>query len=155
MRQFDNSTIRQLSHETTISHSPTETSKLAQDLASQIKPGSILALCGDLGSGKTTFTQSLAKALGITQRVTSPTFILMRQYPLPQSSGMFYHLDLYRIGSPEDIKSIDLEELIAEGTNIIVIEWPEKIETILPPHTLKIYFKTTSATTREITLSSL
>lgn len=137
-----------------LSSSVNQTHQLARNLAQQLKPGSILALYGELGSGKTTFTQGLACALNITKPIKSPTFTLMRQYPLLENKGMFYHLDLYRIQSAEDIKSLDFQELITEKTNIIAIEWPEKIESLLSPHAIKICFQTISTTTRQIILDS-
>lgn len=137
-----------------ISQSTTDTLKIAQDLANNTKSGVVIGLYGDLGAGKTTFTQGLAQALGVIQPVKSPTFTIMNQYPLPTGKGNFYHLDLYRIKSINDIKSLDLEELIQENIHIIVIEWPEKIADLLPSNTIKIYFKTLSENQRSITIQN-
>jgi len=135
-----------------ISRSPTNTNKFAQQIASGLKPGSVLALYGDLGAGKTTFTQFLAHALGVAKTPTSPTFVIMRSYPLPNTKEQLHHLDLYRINSAADIKALDVEELIKEGNHILVIEWPEKIEHLLPPHTIKINFETLTETKRSISI---
>lgn len=135
-----------------ISNSIADTTKFAQNLSKELKPGSVLALHGELGSGKTTFTQSLAKALGISARLTSPTFVIMRQYQIPSWTGLLYHFDFYRLHVANDAKSFDLNELIAENNNLIVIEWPEIVASILPSHTVHIYFETISDNERRITI---
>lgn len=136
-----------------ISNSLEETAQIATNLGSSLKPGSVLALCGDLGVGKTTFTQSLARSLGIDRNLQSPTFIIMRQYDLPGGGGVFNHLDLYRTSGPDDLKAFDMEELFSDKTAYTIIEWPEKIADILPEHTIKIYFEITGENTRKITIN--
>ncbi len=137
------------------SHSTKETQNLAHRIAKELKPGSILTLKGDLGAGKTTFTQFLGQALGITKPITSPTFTLMKHYSLPNSIGDLLHLDLYRLESDQDLHSIDLNELIDYGHHIIVIEWPERLVTHLPSHTIDIQFFNINDTTRRIHLNNL
>lgn len=107
----------------------------------------MLCLYGNLGSGKTTFVQGLAKGLGIKKRILSPTFIMMRQY------GNFYHVDLYRAENEKGIEGLGLSEIWSDHANIIAIEWPEKIEKILPVDCLKIKFDYIDENRRKITFT--
>ncbi len=126
------------------------TQKLGENFATTVKNGGVVCLYGDLGSGKTTFTQGLAKGLGIKKRIVSPTFIFIRQY-LPH----FYHLDLYRIESLNDAKSLGIEEILSEPKNIVVIEWPEKIREILPEKRTEIFFKYLEENRRSVEIATL
>lgn len=110
----------------------------------------VIALTGDLGSGKTTFMQGFAKALGITQRIISPTFILMRRYPF--SKGVLYHLDMYRLNDNDlsEIENLGLVDIWNTKGNIVVIEWAEKIKGLLPSHTQWISFEYIDENTRKI-----
>lgn len=108
---------------------------LAQELAQKLKPGLVIALNGDLGAGKTTFTQALAKAAGITETVNSPTFVIMNVYTGPIK---FYHFDLYRLNSIEDLENIGGEELIPSSDGVTLLEWAEKIPEILPEKYIQI-----------------
>ena len=134
-----------------------ETKSLAQKLAKDFveKRGPlILALSGDLGTGKTTFTQSFAKALGVKKRILSPTFLIMKRFPLKMSNFQnLYHLDAYRIKAP-DLKKLNVEDVF-KGQNIVLIEWAEKARDLLPPETIWIYFKSLDENTREITTLNL
>lgn len=135
-----------------ITHSEAETNHLAADFAKTVKPGAVVALYGPLGSGKTTFIKGLARGLGISERIVSPTFVLMRSYQLPGKAGYFYHLDLYRLESLKELKSLDLNELIREGTHVIAVEWAEKAEKVLPKNAIKIHFKSLKSTERSVTI---
>lgn len=99
----------------------------------------VIALSGDLGAGKTTFTQSLAKLLGVTEQVVSPTFMIMKMY---ETTHPLYtklvHIDAYRIESDPEIEVLRIPELLAEDGVIACIEWPEKMETFLPKNALRI-----------------
>ena len=135
-----------MNHETIITSSKEETQELAEKLAKTLSPGSIIALYGNLGSGKTTFVQGLAKGLGITKRLISPTFVIVRQYELgirnPESGiKMFYHIDLYRIESQKDLKNLGLKEIINNPENIVAIEWPEKAQNLLPKNRIEIHLE--------------
>lgn len=120
------------------SRSLDDTKKLATQLAEKkfkknnVNHAQVIALSGDLGSGKTTFTQFFAQALGIKEKIISPTFIIMRHHLIPESSKILYHLDLYRIEDPINTKELGLDELLLDINNIILIEWPDKIITNLP-----------------------
>ncbi len=132
-----------------------ETQLFAQKFAKTLKAGDILALYGDLGSGKTTFVQGLAQGFGITQRIISPTFIIMRTYELGIKNKElriknFYHVDLYRTKNERDIEGLSLKEIMEDQNNIVVIEWPEKLGAFLPKHAKKLAFKYISEEEREI-----
>lgn len=135
-----------------ITSSAEETTQAGISLASSLSGGDIVALYGDLGSGKTTFVQGIAKGLGITQRIVSPTFIILKTHTVDNKSDLdtFYHADLYRIETAKDIESIGLKEIFTDKNAILVMEWPEKIEEILPKHTKKIRFSYISDTDRQI-----
>src|ERR1035437_1534068 len=92
-----------------ISCSPEETQALASALAAELKSGAVLALHGELGSGKTCFVQGLARALGVRQPVTSPTFTIVNEY---RGRCPLVHMDLYRIGDPDELLSIDFENYL-------------------------------------------
>ncbi|MBU3957294.1 tRNA (adenosine(37)-N6)-threonylcarbamoyltransferase complex ATPase subunit type 1 TsaE [Patescibacteria group bacterium] len=115
-----------------LTHSPRETQKLGEKISADLKLGDILALYGELGSGKTTFIQGLARGLGIKKRVISPTFVFIRQYPVAghRSPVTFYHVDLYRINEVTEAKGLGLEEIFADPGAIVVIEWADRIKEI-------------------------
>ncbi|CAN5131909.1 tRNA (adenosine(37)-N6)-threonylcarbamoyltransferase complex ATPase subunit type 1 TsaE [soil metagenome] len=137
-----------------ITKSLEETQKIGKEFAQKINGGGLLCLYGELGAGKTSFTQGLAEGLGIKRRVNSPTFIIMRSYVigLQNQAKHLYHLDLYRINSDRDIEGLGVAEILEDPTNIIVIEWPEKAEKILPNNRTNIYFKYLGDDERSITI---
>ena len=130
------------------SFSSAETKSLASELArrvlrekSRVRGAFVVALHGDLGSGKTTFTQGFASELGVKKRITSPTFILMQRHGLRgQQFRNLYHIDCYRIKKAKEFLAIGLREILADPKNIVLIEWPEKIKAILPKSAIKISF---------------
>lgn len=121
-----------------ISNNIDETKKTAENLVKKLKNGDILALYGDLGGGKTTFVQGLAKGLGIKKRIISPTFVIIRSYKVGFKN--FYHIDLYRVEDKKDLESLGIMEIINNPENIVVIEWAEKLEKFLPKKRINIYF---------------
>lgn len=126
------------------------TQKLGFEMAKGLKTGAIFALFGDLGSGKTTFVQGLAEGLGIKNKIISPTFIIVRKY-----EPNFYHVDLYRIEGSKDLESLGLDEILADKSNIVAIEWPEKIEKFLPKKRIDLHFKYLGDDKRQITINKL
>lgn len=139
-----------------LSKSEKETYQIAKDLAQKAQPGDIFTLEGDLGSGKTTFIKGFAKALGIKNEVTSPTFVLLKKYKVLNSNrGIqnLIHVDCYRMDSPEDAYSIGLDEFFGDKEAIILIEWPSKITSLLPKRTKKIKFEYINTSTRKISLN--
>ncbi|MFA5776157.1 MAG: tRNA (adenosine(37)-N6)-threonylcarbamoyltransferase complex ATPase subunit type 1 TsaE [Patescibacteria group bacterium] len=135
-----------------LSTSTTETEKLAKTLAEKVKPEMVLALFGDLGSGKTTFTAFLVKALGFASRVQSPTFVIHRRYKksLGNPIDTIHHVDLYRLTSKKEVLDIGLPEMLQESHSLVLIEWPELAMDFLPRNVLKLYFTTIDENTRRI-----
>lgn len=130
-----------------ITKSAQETANLGQALAKQLleqKRGEakpiVICLYGELGSGKTTFTQGFAKGLGITSRLLSPTFIIVRRYAMPNNSGFLYHLDLYRLKSGTELDGLGLSEIFREPNSVVMVEWAEKLGKFLPQKRIDIYF---------------
>ena len=140
-----------------LSTSTTETEKLAKTLAEKVKPGMVLALFGNLGSGKTTFTAFLVRALGFDSRVQSPTFVIHRRYKrlLGNPIDIVNHVDLYRLTSKEEVLDIGLQEMLQEPHSLVLIEWPELAMDFLPPDTVKLKFETIDETTRRIIVEGL
>ena len=120
-----------------------ETWELARKLAPELKPGDVVCLEGDLGAGKTTFTQGLAAALGVPGRVNSPTFCIVQEHRRLSSSVssplLLVHMDLYRLHNEDDVIAIGWEDYLAEGA-ILVVEWPERAGTLIPPDARHIVF---------------
>lgn len=132
-------------------YSPEETMRLGAALAEKLQQGDVVALYGTLGSGKTTFVRGLARELGITQPVRSPTFTLIHEYPLPVLRTCLYHIDLYRLENPERVQELGLEELFPKG--ITVIEWADRAPNLLPGERIEIHFEVLEGDARQITLS--
>lgn len=120
-----------------VTHSPAETRRLAAELLPQLCPGTVLALHGDLGAGKTCFVQGLAAALGVHQPVSSPTFTLIHEYA---STPPLYHADLYRIRDTDDACGLGLEEYLG-GEGITVVEWAARAAELLPANTWHLTFE--------------
>lgn len=116
----------------------------------------VVCLWGDLGSGKTTFTQGMAKKLGVREVINSPTFLIMKKYPLAgdYKGRNLYHFDMYRIQGKEDLWDLGWNEILAEEKNLVVVEWPEKIKEILPEERIDINFNFISQDTRRIVFRS-
>lgn len=131
-----------------------QTQQLGEAFAQKLKEGDSVFLYGDLGAGKTTFIQGLAKGLGIQRRIISPTFIIMRTYDLPNDKH-FYHIDLYRTQTQEDIEGLGIQEIFSDTHAIVAIEWPEKLEKFSPKKRWEIYFKTVKETEREISIRNV
>ncbi|HSX08942.1 MAG TPA: tRNA (adenosine(37)-N6)-threonylcarbamoyltransferase complex ATPase subunit type 1 TsaE [Candidatus Saccharimonadales bacterium] len=130
-----------------------ETQQVGLTFAKELRGGEVIALYGNLGAGKTTFMQGLAKGLGITRNIISPTFIIMRTYEVSNNDiRTLYHLDLYRIENDEQAVDLGLNDLMGEKDNIVAIEWPDKIENILPEKRINIYFEYLGDDKREIRL---
>lgn len=112
-----------------------ETEALGRDLGKTLQPGSVVALSGPVGAGKSVLTRGIARGLGIDEPITSPTYTIVSEYD--KGRIPFYHMDLYRLESPDEFELIGGEELFY-GKGICVIEWYELIEGLLPEHALII-----------------
>ena len=107
-----------------VSNSPAETEDLGAALAERLKPGTVVAFSGDLGAGKTAFVRGMARGLGISERVTSPTFTIVNEYEggrLP-----LFHFDMYRLGSSDELFDIDWEDYLVRG-GVCAVEWSENV----------------------------
>ena len=107
-----------------------ETWALAREFSKELKPGDVVLLEGDLGAGKTTFTQGLAAFLGARRAVTSPTFCLVVEHPTDRF--LLVHMDLYRLHGEDDVLAIGWEDYLRRGA-VIFVEWPERAGTLIPP----------------------
>lgn len=145
------------------SYSSAETKQFGAELGEQIVSGKlknpnkdaafIFALQGNLGTGKTTFTQGFARGLGIRRRTASPTFVIMRRFAIPRALGKrgvgsvksqfksFYHIDAYRLKKLDSLEPLGLKEIFTDPENIILIEWPEKIMKALPKGAMWLKFR--------------
>jgi tRNA threonylcarbamoyladenosine biosynthesis protein TsaE len=133
------------------SSSAEQTKQIAEELAKNTT-GNIFALNGELGAGKTIFVQGFARGLGIKDKIISPTFVLMRQHYIPAQKKVLYHIDLYRLENLKDIKNLGLEEIWSDQNSIVLIEWAEKIKTLLPKNTVTIRLEKTAEDKRLITI---
>ena len=147
--------------------SPKETQKIASLLAEKIKikktanttrGALVVAMEGELGAGKTVFTQGFAKALKIKAKIKSPTFVLMKHYPIPDSGlrikktiSNFYHLDCYRLKNYKDLLPLGIKEILKEPANIILVEWAERVKPILPRNCIKVHIDHIGSKERKIT----
>lgn len=113
----------------------TATAALAAKLACEAHPGDVIALAGELGTGKTSFARAFVRAFGVGDDVPSPTFTLVQTYDTAR--GAIWHFDLYRLARPEDAYELGLEEAIGEG--IVLVEWPERLGSLLPRERLEIH----------------
>ena len=113
------------------SFSAEETFAIGKELAAQAKPGEVYCLCGDLGCGKTVFSQGFGAGLGVKEPISSPTFTILKEYD--EGRMPFYHFDVYRIGDIEEMDEIGYEDYFY-GDGLTMIEWANLIEEILPEH---------------------
>ncbi len=121
------------------------------------KQATVVFLSGDLGSGKTTFTQHLAKSLGVERTVPSPTFVIRRDYDLKENSGGYkklIHIDFYRLKGPEELKTIGWEEILKNPENLILVEWPERVGEGSVNSNFHLHFRTLDENSREIIFSA-
>jgi tRNA threonylcarbamoyladenosine biosynthesis protein TsaE len=141
---------------------PSQTKKLGGLLAKTIlesgagESARVLALAGNLGAGKTNFIQGFAKGLGIKETINSPTFVILRKYPLANAcSGfeVFYHIDCYRLGSDKELLQLGVEGILKDPASIVAVEWPEIADNLFPRKVLMIEFETLGANERRIVIN--
>ncbi|MCX6703096.1 MAG: tRNA (adenosine(37)-N6)-threonylcarbamoyltransferase complex ATPase subunit type 1 TsaE [Candidatus Zambryskibacteria bacterium] len=141
--------------------------KFLESLSSKNEEATVVGLYGDLGAGKTTFAQGLARALGVFDTIVSPTFVIMKIYEIPSNiklltslpaqTGNFKHLihiDAYRLEKSAEMLHLGWKEIISNPENLVVVEWPERIEDIMPPH-IKIMLRHVSENEREVEVINL
>ncbi len=128
----------------------TQTQQLAEKIGTQLKAGDVVLLSGDLGAGKTTFTQGLAKALSVRGNITSPTFVIARLHPNLGEGPALLHVDAYRLNSLAEIADLDLASDLSRA--IVVVEWPHDMVDDLTDNPIKINFITHSDNENQRTL---
>jgi len=134
-----------------ISASEEVTSRIAKDFADQLKIGDVVALKGELGSGKTFFVKKIAEELGFEGYISSPTFTILNIY---EASTYLYHFDFYRLKDVEEIEKIGFSDLLMEE-GIFFIEWPEKAEELLPDEYFEVRIDIVNATQRNISIKKI
>lgn len=128
-------------------------------LSSLTRHAQVVALKGELGAGKTTFAQGVAKGLGIKEKILSPTFVIIKSYKIQNTRykiQRLYHIDCYRIKDEHDLLALGWDKIVSDPQNLVFIEWPERIQKILPKNTISISFKTIKSSkspARKITFS--
>jgi tRNA threonylcarbamoyladenosine biosynthesis protein TsaE len=130
----------------------TEAAAFARELRPEGERATLVTLSGDLGAGKTTFTQSVARAFGVTEPVTSPTFVLAKAYPLPDGNAFrkLVHVDAYRLEEGKDLASLAFAEAMEEKETLVMLEWPEMVADGLPQASVAIRLETVSDSARAI-----
>lgn len=141
-----------------ITKSTDETQIVAKNIAQEIisnKRANLVLLEGELGGGKTTFSQGFLAGLGVVQNVTSPTFVIMKTYIIPNSEYKVYHLDLYRLNQEWEVLDLGIMDLLKNSNNILLVEWANKTPKLWEnlPHT-KIEFEVLNNTDRAITIKN-
>ena len=125
-----------------------ETAAAGERLAAELGPGDVVALTGELGAGKTCFTQGLARGLGVTGRAVSPTFVLVNEY---RGRLPVHHVDAYRTGSLTELLDLGLDEMFS-GDGVTVVEWADKLFPLLPPATIHVHIEGVGDEPRVITI---
>ena len=123
-----------------IAQSKAQTRTLGRQFARLLRGGEVLAVSGELGSGKTTFVKGLASGLGIKAKIKSPTFVIFNIWPVAKKKLLFYHFDLYRLGSSRDLSDLGFTEIVKNKKHITVIEWPAVAKKLLPKRTIYLKF---------------
>ena len=137
-----------------ISRSTAQTERIGMRLAQFLRPGDVICLAGALGAGKTCLVRGIGRGLGVQGDVTSPTFVLVREHPVPGTDLYLYHIDLYRITSPQEALALGMEEYLY-GNGICAIEWPERAQEVLPPERLWITLDHIGENQRTVTITAM
>lgn len=126
-----------------------ETEQLGESLAEKLKPGDVIALYGNLGAGKTAFVRGLAKGLGLSVRVSSPTFTIVNEY---LGKTPLFHFDMYRLGSADELFEIGWEDYLDRG-GVCAVEWSENVEEAFPPDHIIVRIERTGDSTRTVEIT--
>lgn len=136
-----------------VSTSVAQTERLGIRLGELLEPSDMVCLSGELGAGKTALARGVGRGWGTPLRVTSPTFIMVNEYPRPRDGSILYHIDCYRLERAADIATVGLEDILDDGSAVI-IEWPEHIVDLLPVDRLWITMTYDSPTRRRMRMSA-
>jgi tRNA threonylcarbamoyladenosine biosynthesis protein TsaE len=123
-----------------LTDSSRETLKLGRGFGRLLRGGEVIGLTGDLGSGKTVFAKGVALGLGVKDRVSSPSFTLMKSYPLKRGAKLLLHFDLYRVKKVNELKEVGFAQAVEDEKNIVLVEWPEKAKGLFPKNAVEIKF---------------
>ncbi len=141
-------------------HNLAEFQQVGRDFALGLTPlldrATVVGLYGDLGAGKTTFVQAVAKALGVSETVNSPTFLIFKRYQLPVTGSGYsslVHIDAYRLKNSDELRRLRFSELLADPANLILVEWADRVADLLPKHHHQLHFEFVDDTTRRISFS--
>jgi tRNA threonylcarbamoyladenosine biosynthesis protein TsaE len=134
-----------------ISHSPDQTARLGARLGKLLQPGDVVCLNGEMGAGKTLFSQGVGRGWGAKHPVTSPTYTLVHQHTHTTTGALLYHMDCYRLAGPTDADSVGLDDML-DSDAILLIEWAGKIADVLPDACLMIDFSIHEVTRRKLML---
>ena len=129
-----------------------ESEQFGEALARALPPGSVVAMYGTLGAGKTVIARGFARGLGISEAVSSPTYTIVQEYDIPGSDRRFYHLDLYRIADEQAALGFGVDEFLSDPDAWTLLEWPVRIAGILPPEVIKLHIEVIDENSRQITL---
>ena len=138
-----------------VTHSPEETHSFGMEFSAKLSRGDCVALTGDLGSGKTCLAQGICKGLGVSDQVTSPTYILINEYEGRDTKGLpfpVYHFDLYRLGTPQELVELGCDDFFY-GSGICLIEWAELAGGLLPENTTTIQIETSRVNQRTFNIT--
>ncbi|MFM2374681.1 MAG: hypothetical protein RLZZ234_676 [Candidatus Parcubacteria bacterium] len=139
-------------HVRSVEEMATYAAEVARALPVSNARATVLTLSGDLGAGKTTFTQALARELGVKDTVTSPTFVVMKRYPLTHAHfKTLVHIDLYRIEDESELVPLRIPEDLAHPGNLVVIEWPERARALIPQDACAVHIETEEDDIRKVT----
>jgi len=133
------------------SRSPEQTRRVGMRLGGLLRKGDVICLQGDLGAGKTTLVQGLAQGWGSLDPVSSPTFIIVNIYRRPDD-GQLFHMDAYRLESAPEAAELDLDEMLAQGS--LLIEWPERVQEVLPKDHIWISFEYVAEENRQLIIKA-
>lgn len=135
-----------------ISHSAAQTRRFGARLGMLLRPGDVVGLEGDLGTGKTSLVQGVGQGMGVAEPITSPTFTLVAEYRPPPPAPPLYHVDVYRLeDAPQEALAFGLDDYLG-GDGVCIIEWAERVESLLPPERLWLRFRHLGESKRGILL---
>ncbi|MCP5095995.1 MAG: tRNA (adenosine(37)-N6)-threonylcarbamoyltransferase complex ATPase subunit type 1 TsaE [Chloroflexi bacterium] len=132
-----------------VSNSVEQTERLGLRLGQLLQPHDLVCLVGDLGAGKTAMARGVGRGWGTAYRVTSPTYMLINEYPRVHDGRILYHIDCYRLNGESDIETVGFEDVL-DGNGAVMIEWPERIESWLPADRLHIELAHVTETRRKL-----
>lgn len=136
------------------SHSEEQTWRLGARLGALLPRHAVIAIQGELGAGKTSLARGIGEGWGAEQVLRSPTFTIIQAHRRPSDNAVLYHVDLYRVTSEEDLHNLGLEEILDAEEGVVVIEWPERAASLIPPEAIYVKITPLSETKRHLVFST-